>query len=112
MLGPGTLRLLLAVAEWGSLKAGAGAIGLSYRAAWDRLKRAEKGLGFSLLERYSGGEKGGGSSLTVEALELVERYRRFLQSIEGPLETYFAEAFAGWSDAKPRLQNVQENRGK
>lgn len=96
LLGPGTLRLLLAVAEQGSLKAGARATGLSYRAAWDRLKKAEAGLGFPLLERFSGGEGGGGSTLTAEALELVERYRSFVQSIQGDLEARWAEVIAGW----------------
>lgn len=112
LLGPGTLRLLLAVAEQGSLKAGAKAIGLSYRAAWDRLKKAEEGLGFSLLERHSGGERGGGSSLTAEALELVGRYRGFLQSVEGTLETRFTQAFAGWSSTADDLQNVKQKTDK
>mgnify|MGYP005837775095 CR=1 FL=1 len=97
LLGPGTLRLLLAVADQGSLKAGAKVIGLSYRAAWDRLKKAEEGLGFPLLERHSGGEGGGGSSLTSAALELVERYRAFVQDVEGLLEARYTKAFADWS---------------
>lgn len=63
LLGPGTLRLLVAVAEQGSLKAGAKAVRLSYRSAWERLRKAEEGLGFPLLERHSGGEGGGGSTL-------------------------------------------------
>lgn len=96
LLGPGTLRLLLAVADQGSLKAGAKVIGLSYRAAWDRLKKAEEGLGFPLLERHSGGEGGGGSSLTPAALDLVERYRVFVQDVEGVLEARYTQAFAGW----------------
>ncbi len=96
LLGPGTLRLLLAIADKGSLKAGAKVAGLSYRAAWDRLKKAEAGLGFPLLERHSGGEGGGGSTLTPAALELVERYRSFVQEVEGALEARFSEAFADW----------------
>ncbi len=96
MLGPGTLRLLQAVAERGSLKAGAKAVGLSYRTAWDRLRRAETGLGFALLERFSGGEGGGGSVLTAEALELIERYRSFVLSVQEMLEARFQEAFEGW----------------
>ncbi len=98
LLGPGTLRLLLAVAEQGSIKAGAKAAGLSYRAAWERLKKAEEGLGFALLERFSGGEGGGGSSLTAEALELIERYRQFLRQAENALEASFAAAFADWKN--------------
>jgi molybdate transport system regulatory protein len=108
LLGPGTLRLLVAVAEQGSLKAGAGAIGLSYRAAWDRLKKAEEGLGFPLLERHSGGEGGGGSTLTSGAMELVERYRRFVQGVQGELEARFAEAFADWPETSRAAQSVKE----
>lgn len=97
LLGPGTLRLLLATAETGSLKAGARAIGISYRAAWDRMKKAEEHLGFPLLERYSGGEGGGGSALTPGAFDLVQRYQRFVQGVEEGVEAQFRSAFAGWN---------------
>lgn len=112
LLGPGTLRLLVAVAEHGSLKAGAKAIGLSYRGAWDRLKKAEEGLGFPLLKRYSGGERGGGSTLTSEAMELVERYQRFVQGVQGELEAHLIEAFVGWSETTKNLQNVKQKDDK
>ncbi len=112
LLGPGTLRLLVAIAEQGSLKAGAKAIGLSYRGAWNRLNKAEEGLTFPLLERHSGGEGGGGSTLTVEARELVKRYRRFVQEVEGALEARFAEAFADWRIDTDVLQNVNIKRNK
>lgn len=112
MLGPGTLRLLLAVAEQGSLKAGARLVGLSYRTAWDRLKKAEEGLGFALLERFSGGEGGGGSSLTNDALELVERYRRFLSGAQGVLEAHFAEAFEGWTELNAHMLNEKRKAKK
>jgi molybdate transport system regulatory protein len=82
LLGPGALQLLVAIETEGNLKAGAKAIGLSYRAAWDRLKKAEEGLGFALLERHSGGEGGGRSVLTQEAATLVGRYRAFLEGLE------------------------------
>lgn len=95
LLGPGALQLLLAIEQSGNLKAGAKTIGLSYRAAWDRLKKAEQGLGFDLLERRSGGEGGGRSVLTTEAAQLIERYRRFLQGLEGELEARFAQVFDG-----------------
>ncbi|MCS7059110.1 MAG: LysR family transcriptional regulator [Meiothermus sp.] len=101
LLGPGTLRLLLAVEERGSLKAGARAVRLGYRTAWARLNRAEKALGFPLVERRSGGEGGGGSTLTPEALELVERYRRFVEGLEEELEVRFREVFGDWTAKVP-----------
>ena len=96
LLGPGALRLLVAVERTGSLKAGAKAVGLSYRGAWDRLGKAEEGLGFALLVRHSGGEGGGGSSLSPGAKELVRRYALFLQNVENDVERRFLEAFGGW----------------
>ncbi|RIH85776.1 ModE molybdate transport repressor domain protein [Meiothermus luteus] len=107
LLGPGTLRLLLAVEEQGSLKAGARAIRLGYRTAWARLNRAEEALGFPLLERHSGGEGGGGSTLTPEALELVERYRRFLQGLEEELEARFERVFGDWVSKSAPVKLVQ-----
>lgn len=110
VLGPGTLRLLLAVAEQGNLKAGARVVGLSYRTAWDRLKKAEEGLGFALLERHSGGEGGGGSFLTGDALELVRRYRRFVSGTQGLLEAHFAEAFEGWTELRSDVRGVNRKK--
>ncbi|MER3481142.1 MAG: ModE family transcriptional regulator [Meiothermus sp.] len=98
LLGPGALGLLVAVERTGSLKAGAKVVGLSYRGAWDRLKKAEEGLGFPLLVRHSGGEGGGGSSLSPRAQDLVRRYERFLQVVEEDVEKRFLEAFADWEE--------------
>ncbi|RDI96664.1 LysR family transcriptional regulator [Meiothermus sp. QL-1] len=95
LLGPGTLRLLGAVAEKGSLKAAARSLRLGYRTAWARLRRAEAGLGFPLLQRHSGGEGGGGSILTPEAWALLEGYQRFLEGLEEELEARFCAAFGG-----------------
>jgi molybdate transport system regulatory protein len=100
LLGPGALQLLIAIHQTGSLKAGAKASGLSYRAAWDRLKKAEKGLGFALLERRSGGEGGGSSALTPQAEELVQRYQKFCDHLEADLAKRFDKAFAGWNPQK------------
>lgn len=97
LLGPGALQLLIAIHETGSLKAGAKASQLSYRGAWDRLKKAEEGLGFALLERHSGGEGGGSSALTPQAQALVERYQTFLKNLEADITQRFDQAFAGWN---------------
>lgn len=97
LLGPGALHLLIAIHETGSLKAGAKASQLSYRGAWDRLKKAEAGLGFALLERRSGGEGGGSSALTPQAQALVQRYKTFLNDLEADITQRFEQAFADWN---------------
>ena len=64
VFGSGRLRLLMAVAEYGSLLAAAKAMGMGYRAAWGKIKATEERLGKSLLDRRIGGSSGGGSDLT------------------------------------------------
>ena len=93
LMGPRTLRLLEAVHESGSLKAGARAAGFSYRSAWSRVRRVETALGFKLIESHSGGEGGGQSRLTPRALDFVHRFRAFLEQADALLERSFLEHF-------------------
>ncbi len=93
LMGPRTLRLLQAVHAEGSLKAAARAAGFSYRSAWARMRRVEAALGFKLIESSSGGEGGGRSRLTPEALDFAERYRVFLERSERSLREIFEETF-------------------
>ncbi|MER3479684.1 MAG: ModE family transcriptional regulator [Meiothermus sp.] len=100
LMGPGVMRLLRAVAQAGSLKAGAKRVGMSYRKAWAQLKEAEATLGFPLLQRHSGGEGGGGSALTPEALDFLERCEHFQEGVRQDLEARFREAFADWEPTR------------
>lgn len=50
-LGLGRVQLLERIEEFGSLNKAAASLGMSYRAAWGRLKRTEAVLGQSLVER-------------------------------------------------------------
>lgn len=74
VFGEGLARLLYDVDSHGSLSAAARVEGISYRHAWGDIKQAEERLGFQLLERQSGGAKGGGAKLTPEAHRLLEGY--------------------------------------
>jgi len=93
LMGPRTLRLLSAIEKSGSLKAAAREAGFSYRAAWSRLREVEAALGFPLAVSQSGGEGGGGTRLTPEGRDFLNRYRRFLKAAEAALAEAFAEAF-------------------
>ena len=48
--------------------------------AWKILKRAEEDLDMLLVERISGGKDGGGSKLTQEGEELLEKYEKFIHN--------------------------------
>jgi molybdate transport system regulatory protein len=96
--GEGPYRLLRLIEREGSISKAASSMGLSYRKAWTILRNVEKRLGLTLLKRRIGGQSGGGSSLTPEALQLVELYERFRgdldRSIREVFERYFSSMFS------------------
>lgn len=57
VFGLGRAQLLEAVERTGSLAAAARELGMSYRAAWGRLKASEERLGMKLLERAPHGRR-------------------------------------------------------
>lgn len=75
--GEGPSRLLHAVEETGSLRAAAQSMGMAYTKALKILRNAERALGFALTSRTTGGRDGGGSRLTKEGKEWLERYDRY-----------------------------------
>lgn len=75
-VGRDRIRLLQAVAREGSITAGAKAVGLTYKAAWDALDAMANLFGRPLLETRSGGRTGGGASLTAAGLRVIEAYAR------------------------------------
>lgn len=75
-VGRERIRLLEAVARSGSITAGAKAVGLSYKAAWDALDAMANLFGQPLLETRSGGRAGGGARLTATGIRVVEAFHR------------------------------------
>lgn len=72
--GRGRIELLAAIGQTGSITAGAKAVGLSYKAAWDAIDTMNNLAGEPLVVRTTGG-KGGGSVLTPRAQRLIESFR-------------------------------------
>jgi len=70
IFGPGRVLLLRKVKELGSLNKAAKSLGMSYRAAWGKLKASEKALGKPLLVTNSTR----GASLTPFAEQLISLY--------------------------------------
>jgi molybdate transport system regulatory protein len=73
-VGRDRIRLLQAVAREGSISAGARAVGLSYKAAWDALDAMANLFGAPLLLKRSGGAAGGGAALTPAGLRVIEAF--------------------------------------
>ena len=75
--GEGPARLLRGIEEKGSLRGAAGSMAMAYTKALTLLKNAERALGFPLVTRTAGGRSGGGSVLTKEGKEWLEKYESY-----------------------------------
>lgn len=82
------MALLAAIGTEGSISAAARKVGLSYKAAWDAVDMMNSLSGDLLVERTTGGKRGGGAHLTERARALVAWYQaaqaehqRFMQAL-------------------------------
>ena len=75
--GEGPARLMRGVEATGSLRAAAMSMGMAYTKALKLIRNAENALGYPLIRRTTGGKDGGGSCLTEEGKEWLERYEAY-----------------------------------
>ncbi len=88
--------LLLHMIEYtGTVKGACEKMQISYSKAWNMLSTLEENLGFPLIDRRPGGEFGGGSQLTAEGGDLLERYERFSEQVKRYADISFGECFEG-----------------
>ena len=78
--GPGPYDLLSQIAETGSLHIAASTMGISYRKAWVIVDRLNKVTGVEMVRSHKGGSKGGGSTLSKEAILLMRKYKKVATS--------------------------------
>ena len=93
VFGDGPLDILHRIERSGSLRQAAEEINMSYSQAWNLMKDLEKRLGFNLLKRKVGGERGGGSEITEEARELMMKFEIFRNKAKGSLNLLYKEIF-------------------
>ncbi len=74
-LGDTRVRLLEAIEAHGSISQAAKAVPLSYKAAWDAVDAMNNLAEQPLVERSTGGRKGGGTQLTDHGRRVVALYR-------------------------------------
>ena len=78
--GSGRAQLLEEIERHGSLKAAAEAMGISYRAAWGKLKQTEAVLGVRLVQTR--GSNKSGFALTEDGRMLMDLFRRWFDAVE------------------------------
>ncbi|OEU65773.1 MAG: ModE family transcriptional regulator [Desulfovibrio sp. S3730MH75] len=79
LFGLGRAQLLEQIEKLGSLNKAAKELGMSYRAAWGRLKNTEEVLGDALVLRTRGRK---GASLTPLGERVLEEYRQWAKEVE------------------------------
>jgi len=86
IFGEGPFRLLKKVEELGSLRQASISMNMSYSKAWKILRNIEEEMSILVLERAVGGENGGGSKITEEAKQLMNKYEMLKLNIEKAIE--------------------------
>ncbi|MBM4288439.1 MAG: LysR family transcriptional regulator [Deltaproteobacteria bacterium] len=81
LFGRGRLELLRGILEYGSLAETARHLGMSYRAAWGRLKSSEKRLGYKLAKKVPAAGRGQKLILTPLAESLVAAFEELEEQI-------------------------------
>lgn len=107
--GPGMSTLLRGIEKTGSLQGAAQAMNMAYSKAWKMLKESEKAWGFMLTERETGGRDGGGSTLTPQAVRLLDAYDAFMEETRQELDRLFLQHFSpDWVEELKKSVDRQE----
>jgi molybdate transport system regulatory protein len=94
VFGQGREDLLRLIQKGNSINAAAKAMGIPYRKAWTYIDAMEKRLGFPLVNRQKGGAGGGTSSLTPQAMQMLDKFNALQQGMRGMIDNKFHEIFA------------------
>lgn len=82
LMGMGKKQLLEKIKETGSIKAAATEMKLSYRHAWEMIKKMNAVSETPLVIKNTGGSAGGGSIVTQEGEELIACYIKLNAAFE------------------------------
>lgn len=91
--GPGVRKLLLYIQSEGSVREACVKMGLSYSKGRRLLDRAERELGYRIVERSPGGKNGGGAHVSQAGLQLLEKYERLERELTEAAEEKFRQIF-------------------
>ena len=94
IFGSGLAGLLDNIDHLGTLTAAAHQSNMSYRHAWNLVRRAEDHLGRQLVHRRPGGPGGGHSALSPAARHLLKSFRKIRNDIAGYANERFATLFS------------------
>jgi len=80
--GPGVQQLLGWIGQTGSLQEACLHMDISYSKGRKMVKQLEQQLGFAVVQRWTGGSGGGGSTLTERGERLMEAYEKMVAEVQ------------------------------
>jgi molybdate transport system regulatory protein len=112
-LGPGMVQLLEGIAEHGSLRRAAAAMGMSYSKAWLLIQSVQKTFDGPVVTAEVGGATGGGTELTELGNNLLKLYRRAESRAGDAAKTELDQLSAlVRASAAPRRSGKRKRAGK
>ncbi len=87
------VTLLEAIAETGSITAGAEKMSVPYRVAWQKVREIEDRLGVAVVETQTGGVGGGGAQLTPTGERYVQKFREFTDGLQKVVQERYRDVF-------------------
>ena len=97
LFGSGLAKLLAIIDEHQTLRHAANAADMSYRHAWNLIKKAEKRLDTPLLSFQAGGKGGGSATLTSRGRQLLKMYRRLQLEVKDFTRQRFDQYWSEYS---------------
>jgi molybdate transport system regulatory protein len=88
-VGPGKIALLERIDESGSLSQAARDLKMSYKRAWQLLESLNESFSQPVAVTTTGGQGGGGASLTEFGHTLIRSYRSFDDAIQAHADRHF-----------------------
>ncbi|MFC2041904.1 winged helix-turn-helix domain-containing protein [Chloroflexota bacterium] len=85
-LGRGRVMLLERIDQLGSISAAARSMRLGYRNAWLWVEATNRLAATPLVEKTTGGARGGGARLTDEGQKVLGRYNKLREKMSALLE--------------------------
>ena len=89
VFGAGKGELLATVERCGSLRKASIELGRSYRQVWGEINKAEKYLGFPLVQRSRGGPLGGKMILTQQGTRFLRAWEKHCTYVSNALEVSY-----------------------
>lgn len=88
-LGHGRIKLLENIKKTGSITNAAKAMDMSYRKAWELVKKINEKADKPLVEKIIGGKNGSGAQLTAEGENAIENFYK----IERDIKSYIQQKY-------------------